>query len=875
MKKILLSLSLLLSCITSYAEGHFISDPTYKDKVGNAFKEKMSLIGNQFFNVKGLDVDGSEMEALHFLYAYMPLADVTDYSTKFYLDNVRSSFRTRQEMTWGNQIPELLFRHFVLPIRVNNENLDDSRIEFYKELKDRVKGKSMYDAILEVNHWCHEKVTYQPSDARTSSPLATVLTAKGRCGEESTFTVAALRSVGIPARQVYTPRWAHTDDNHAWVEAWADGKWYFLGACEPEAVLNLGWFNAPASRAMLMHTRAFGDYNGPEEVMLRTSNFTEINLISNYAKTARTDFKVVDANGRPVNQARVDFKIYNYAEFYTAATKYTNTEGMTFLTSGMGDMLIWASKNGFYGYAKVSFGKEKLVTIHLTKNNSKMPKINNPEAFDIVPPPEHAILPEVTTEQRENNLLRFAYEDSLRGAYTATFYNKESAIKVATEKGLPVDDVVDLLVKSKGNHAIILTFLENHKQQIDRAINLQKSLSDKDLRDMKMDILEDNFTASSNQICPRVEDEMIITPFKNFFEKAFDNKTANSFRQNPANLVKWIKQNIRLYPDSKVLRIAQTPVGVWNSRITDTRSRDIFFVDVARSLNIEARKDAVTSKVQYKENGKWIDVNFDATSQMAAQTGTLILKYTPTKLLDDPKYYSHFTISKIENGVTNLLNFDEGQVDMGGGVSWSNTFKKGTQLDTGTYLLVTGNRQANGSVLSNTQIFKIQNNAVTTLNLDIRTNTDGVSVIGNFDSENLFVKNGKDVSILSQTGRGYYILGIVGVGQEPTNHALRDISKEKSAFDKWGRPLLILFESEADAAKFNAKDFGDLPSNTMFGIDKNGSIKKQIVTEMKLPTDRLLPIFIIGDTFNRIVFSSQGYTIGLGEQMQKVINNLQ
>ncbi len=70
----------------------------------------------------------------------------------------------------------------------------------------------------------------------------------GRCGEESTFLVAALRSVGIPARQVYTPRWAHTDDNHAWVEAWADGKWYFLGACEPEPVLNLGWFNAPASR---------------------------------------------------------------------------------------------------------------------------------------------------------------------------------------------------------------------------------------------------------------------------------------------------------------------------------------------------------------------------------------------------------------------------------------------------------------------------------------------------------------------------------------------------------------------------------------------------------------------------------------------------
>jgi D-Tyr-tRNAtyr deacylase len=33
------------------------------------------------------------------------------------------------------------------------------------------------------------------------------------------------------------------------------------------------------------------------------------------------------------------------------------------------------------------------------------------------------------------------------------------------------------------------------------------------------------------------------------------------------------------------------------------------------------------------------------------------------------------------------------------------------------------------------------------------------------------------VSILSQTGRGYFIVGLLGVGQEPTNHAMRDIAK--------------------------------------------------------------------------------------------------
>ena len=235
-----------------------------------------------------------ETNYLNFLYKYMALPDKTDYSKAFYEENIALTLQARREMPWGKTIPEREFKHFVLPVRVNNENLDESRKVFYAELKNRVKHLSMKDAILEVNHWCHEKVTYRPTDGRTSSPLASVCTAYGRCGEESTFLVAALRSVGIPARQVYTPRWAHTDDNHAWVEAWADGKWYFLGACEPEPILNLGWFNESASRGILMHTKVFGDYDGPEEVMSKTPLYTEINVISNYAPTAEVKVVVVD-----------------------------------------------------------------------------------------------------------------------------------------------------------------------------------------------------------------------------------------------------------------------------------------------------------------------------------------------------------------------------------------------------------------------------------------------------------------------------------------------------------------------------------------------------------------------------------------------------
>ena len=865
MKRNLLILLIALISLSTHAQ-HFITDTAYRQKVEQAWKEKMNTVGWKFWQTKGEKPTNEEEEALKFLFAYMPIADITDYTKAYHLNNVRTALRTKKEMPWGNKVPELLFRHFVLPMRVNNEPLDSSRTIFYRELKERVKGLSMKDAILEVNHWCHEKVTYEPSDSRTSSPLQSIRTGRGRCGEESTFTVSALRAIGIPARQVYTPRWAHTDDNHAWVEAWADGKWYFFGACEPEPVLNLGWFNAPASRAMLMHTRAFGDYQGPEEVMLRTNNFTEINLIDNYGSAARVDFKVIDMEGKPVDDAKVEFKIYNYAEFVTAVSKYTDRQGNTFLSAGKGDMIVWASKDGRFGYTKVSFGKDKNVTIQLTYDEKHIPKEQD---LDIIPPAENAIIPTVTSAQKAENNKRLAQEDALRNAYIATFPTEESMKNYRFPAAIPY------IIKARGNWRTIQTFVEKHEGNIDRALKLLSTLTDKDLRDMPMDILEDNMNATSNEVSPRVEYEMILKPYKKFFAKVF-RKDAQKFRNDPSLLVDWVKKNIKLNPDTRAMQIPQTPISVWESRITDDRGRDIFFVDVARSLGIEAQKDLVTWKLQYKKGKDWVDVDFDTSVQEAAKTGKLILDYSPTEYLDDPKYYTHFTISKIVYGRTWIMNFEEGQLDMGGGATWANTFKKGATLDEGTYLLVTGQRMADGSVMAHTQFFTIEPGKTTRQKLDVRQESEGIKVIGSFNSENLIEKDGKEVSILSQTGRGYYVLGVLGMGQEPTNHALHDIAKMKEKLDKWGRPMVLLFTNQAEKDKFEAQkgEFGNLLKNTIFGIDKDGTVVKEIAKEMKLRNPNQLPIFIIADTFNRVVFLSQGYTIGLGEQLVKVSSKL-
>ena len=875
----------LLCLLAACGESHFMTDASYRSRVEQDFQQKKALMpqGELFTILDDASLSTYEQEALEFLYAYMPLADITDYSGEFHLMNIRASQRAAEEMPWGKTIPEDLFRHFVLPVRVNNEQLDSARVVFYKELKDRVKSLSLYDAILEVNHWCHEKAVYMPSDARTSSPLATVSTAYGRCGEESTLLVAALRSVGIPARQVYTPRWAHTDDNHAWVEAWADGKWHFLGACEPEPVLDLGWFNAPASRGMLMHTKVFGRYEGKEEVMSVNPTYTEINVIDNYAPTAQVKVMVKDEAGNPVPDACVEFKLYNYAEFYTVATKYTDDSGVCGLTAGKGDMLVWASKNGRFGFAKLSFGKQPELTVTLDKEAGDSFTVD----IDIVPPTESANLPEVTPEQRAENDRRLAIEDSIRNAYVGKFISEEAARNFARDYKLDRDAVAKILIAARGNYRVIYEFMTRLRSENSRkgGIDLLQQISAKDLRDVRLDVLIDHMqsrvrTSNTGYFRkyvrnPRVSNEM-LTPYKTFFGKVISKEDVEAYVAEPMKMVAWVAKNIQVNKTCNLGAPPVSPEGVWKARLADAHSRDIFFVSMARSMGVPARIDEVTGKVQLITDDGAIDVNFEAAGQASAQRGRLAAKYTPIQSLDNPKYYSHFTISKVTpQGNLQLLSYDEGDTDMGGGVTWSSLLKEGTSLDAGDYILVTGTRLASGGVLAQMTSLNVKAGGRTETKLVMRENKDEVQVIGNFNSESLFttLEGGNKQSLLQACGRGYFVVGILGVNQEPTNHALRDISALKTDLEKWGRKLVLLFPNQEQVGKYRAADFPGLPDTVIYGIDTE-DIVQQIVKNMKLKRKDTLPIFIIADTFNRVVFVSQGYTIGLGEQLMKTVKGL-
>lgn len=855
----------------------------------SALERKRQLFrhGN-FFEVFDKKMTEEEREAMKFLYAYMPSSDLIDYSGDFYLQQVRSSLRARREMPWGAQVPEREWRHFVLPVRVNNETLDSARLVFYDQLRERVRHLSLYDAVLEVNHWCHEHVVYTPSDSRTSAPLATIRTAYGRCGEESTLLVAALRSVGIPARQVYTPRWAHTDDNHAWVEAWVDGRWYFLGACEPEPALNLGWFNAPVSRAMLVHTKVFGHYEGPEEVISRTPTYTEINVVRNYARTAPIEVEVVDAIGRKQQDALVEFKVYNYGEFYTVARKKTDVRGRASLTAGRGDMLVYASlpsvdKRSYrYGLAKVSVGKDSLVRLELKYTPADRLNID----LTITPPREDARYPKVTDEQRAENDRRMKEEDAKRNAYVATFLDKQL-------EGFD----------ARGNWQTICRFVDEAEDKAE-AIDLLRVISAKDLRDVELATLRDHLehTQVNEPIAlsrqqqmeyiynPRVANEM-LTPYKSYFGRHIPRTLQSKFRASLESIAPWCRDNIKGDEGHNPLSYPISPIGVWQARRADRHSLGIFYVSLVRSMGWAARIDPITGKVQHYAGGRWQDVVLEPrTSQPKLGEGTLRLAYTDNGIVDNPQYYYHFSISKFgRDGRLKLLSYDEGENGLEQGSSWQGTFKDGTPLDAGQYMLVSGSRLASGSVLVNLQTFGVDAGKTTKQKLVMRRDTTAVAVLGSFNAEQTFDYLAKVAgqttqsleaispttqSVLSTTGRGYYILGILGAGQEPTNHALRDIIAERELFEAWGQKMLLLFADKVSRDRYRAEDFQGLPHTAVFGQDIDGKILSELRSNLNL-REGDLPVFIIADTFNRVVFISQGYTIGLGRQLRRVITALE
>ena len=849
-----MGLVLLASC---HRDPHFITDKDYRAEVHEDFEGRMAEF--PMLDVRLDTLSAMEREAMEFLYAYMPLSDLADYEPSFYLQQVRYAFKVREEMPWGKTIPEDVFRHFVLVYRVNNENLDTARMVFYRELKDRVQGMTIEEAALEVNHWCHEHVAYRASDSRTSAPLATMRTSLGRCGEESTFTVTAMRAVGIPARQCYTPRWAHCDDNHAWVEVYVDGEWKFLGACEPDPRLNMGWFSVPSTRCMMVHTKAFGKYKGDEEVVKRTGMYSELNLLSHYAPTRRVTITVQDESGAPLGGAQVKFKLYNYAEYYTLAAMTTDANGQASLTTGLGDLLIWVTDGDTYRFRKLDVRKDSVATMTLEKDvivrqyREDMGCIHDADdwVFEMVPPVAGEPKVVATEEETAANARRLAYEDSLRNAYTATFPTRGKI-------NWHYDDCAwDFIRKSEGNYKEIMKFLNMHFPFEDEGpdcwpyepthlYNYLGTFSDKDLRDITCDVLAAHWSECVNgEVCvkglmpARISNEM-VRPYREELA-CFKGMTAEEIMQ-------WVMDSITIDDSSNYYNCPISPVGVYKLRRADRHSRDIFFVAACRAAGVPAYLDNATN-ILHTWNGKsWQTTSFFSMTS-SSSSARLTLTYhgkEPAK----PVYWPHFTLAKLENGDLRTFDFEDDPRMA--------SFPATIELEPGTYCLSTGNRYPDGAVRSRMEFFEVKADEKITKEiviLPLLAHTDELGVL----DKNLELFDG--IELWDYAGNSGMLYINLGDYSEPSKHLVVELKQLQKEMKAWGGMTFMV-----GPAKLNMTEWHLV--NTDITYNK-GLLEQRILEATKSGANIQYPLVALIDKDGQIRYHSTGYKIGVIEQVLK------
>ncbi len=867
----IICISLLTACRNE--SEHFLTDAGYRQQVHEQFLKRQQEAAHRqeaLFSV--LDKEGltlPQREALEFLYAYMPLADLSEYDGAFFLQQIDAAFEARNYFHWGETVPEDIFRHFVLVYRVNNEYLDTARTVFFHELKERVKGLSMAEAALEVNHWCHEKVTYRGTDGRTSAPLALMRTSWGRCGEESTFTVTALRAVGIPARQCYTPRWVHTNDNHAWVEVWIDGQWHYMGACEPEPELDVAWFTAPAKRTMMVHTNVFGRYNGPEEKNVATPLYATINLLSNYAPTRAVNVKIVDEQNRPLAGATVKFNVYNYAELYPIATATSDANGMAGIVSGRGDLMIWAHKDNKYGYGKSS-PESGVTTIVVSRTSGALYH----ETYTMAAPPEQSVKT-LSKEKIAANAARLAHEDAIRNTYMSTFAYEEYAAGLAEETKLNKTEVWKYLQHAQGNWQELAGFIRTEKDNPD-LFPFLASLLQKDLRDTPAEYLKDHFANGRkinkqipydiyiNQVLsPRIALEL-IKPWRTFFQQAAVAKEIVGDVPNVKNIIDYTTKNILIKDSENYYNCYQTPQGVYELKIADRRSRNVFFVAVCRSLGIPAQIEEATGKTQYYENGQWNDVVFGETTAATSQPkGTLTLTDNPANIIK-PGYYSHYTVAVFKNGDFQTLDFENNPA--------LNTFPCTLELDEGYYRLMTGSRANDGSVTVHTEYFELANDKPVTLSVKMPEVAGKLFVKGIVDMNTIVTLNDGSKKSLKELDHGKGVmLCLVDVGKEPSKHILQDLPAQQKELEAWGGGIVLMTPDDKLNKAFDAAAFKNLPAQTVWGIDHHRALLNATAGALQMDFRDEFPLTVYLSTNGGILFSSAGYRIGIGEDILKTI----
>ncbi|MBQ7796792.1 MAG: transglutaminase [Lachnospiraceae bacterium] len=800
--------------------------------------------------------------AIQWIYANSPLSDMANYDFDMFKTCAEHGVMLRETSPFAKDLPEDIFLNYVLHIRVNEEELCDCRKLFHSLLADRVNHLSMHDAIIEANYWNCENVMYQLTDIRTISALGAYNSAYGRCGEESNFGVNVFRAIGIPARQIYTPRWAHCDDNHAWVEVYCDGNWYFLGACEPEEVLNKGWFTNASSRAMLIHSRCFGEIEG-EEIISKVGMASFLNNLKLYAVTKKITVVVKDEDGNRVPGAQVAFGILNYSNIFNAAVMTADENGEASLTCGLGSLNIHVKKDGKYCEKLIFTPDQDVVEIVLKTE----PIVHDEwQQFVTIAPKDQIVNgAKPTEEQKELCAVKTTAANAKREQRVVDMFDADKANAIVAKYGYS-QEIYNVLFDSRSNMANLVAFLEDENYDAHAKEMLLLTLSKKDRRDVNIEILKEaldltkDFTYEDEDlfykyvVCPRAYYEPMCKS-RQFILDYFTEEQKAAFKADPKSVWTYINETIGFDPTIEYGQITTNPIGALTVKNASPLSKKILFVAICRALGIMSRINMLNQLAEYYVDGAFVPVEV-----LEKGNCTIIFEKESDETF---LYYPDFSIGLLVNGEYQTLDLENEKWD-------GNQLK--INVTSGEYRVITDNRLPNGNLYANKYHFALAEGETKTLKLE-KYQANLAEMLDNFALDEFKVHDEEGNVVLgSELTKNKAILMWLEQGKEPTEHILNEMLDQEGDFQEL--PADIIFMINGKGALENAKVQKVLATFPKIKVYYDSFVPnvETLARRMYVDPDKL-PLVIVTTKELNAVYACSGYNVGSGDMLVKICNN--
>lgn len=771
--------------------------------------------------------------ALKYLYGTMPLSDIGNYPFETFRDYAEHGVMLWETRAEVRALPEDIFLNYVLYHRINEEEITPCRTFFYEQLKDRTAGLTGKEAALEVNYWCVEEVTYQCTDDRTLSSMAVYRRGNGRCGEESTFSVNAMRSIGIPSRQVYAPKWSHCDDNHAWVEIWCDGTWYFTGACEPVPILNKGWFTNASSRAMMVHSRWFDFAASGEEAIGKEGMVTMLNELRRYAAVKEMITEVEDTEGNPVQGARVFFEVLNYSEYAPIADGVTDAQGRVTLSTGLGSLHIAVSKNGKYADAYMDTRKDTLCKVCL---EDKKPSCGWTDTDMIAPVDTPVNTDSPTKEQTRIGNQRLEQAVQKRTAKIKGWCNQE---REAFLKGDGSDtglrkSMLEMLTE-KDQTDCVRGILEEH---------LEYALPFKETQPY------DIFT--SYILNPRVGDE-VLTRYRKAVLEAVTEKEQELFKVNPGTIWNWIEERVQSCPEYERTSVITVPAACLKLGIASPLSKKILFVAIARTLGIPARLNPGDGAMEYMQEGRFRPVLYEKEKncRLTLHGGGVAWKY-----------FQNWSMARLEEENYTSLRL--------GGTEWEEE-ELHLELESGRYRILTSNRLPNGNIFASQYEFELNSGEDKCVQLRLRdANLEDMLENIEIPEFTLQREDKSAVKASELTADGKHILMWLEVSKEPTEHILNEMMEQSREFAALSRKIIFVLNSKEALNDPTLSKALDILPDVQIYYDSFTENVNMLGRRMYVDHEKL-PLIIVTEGQRNGVYATSGYNVGTGGMLLRIM----